>query len=237
MNQDTEIDLLELVIVIRKKIVWVILLTIVCGGIGLGASIFLINPKYSSDATLIVNANENTQVVTSDQINTAKQLIDTYSVILKSETVMKQVIEALDLRDISGWENITPSSLSDLVYIGQVESTQVIKVEAITADQNISNLVVKQILKLAPEVIIRTVKAGSVEVVTGVINRGEVSPNVLKNTAAGGLLGFILAIGLIFIRYFFDRTIKSEEDIESILKLNVIATIPSVKEGIKNEKK
>ena len=60
------------------------------------------------------------------------------------------------------------------------------------------------------------------------------SPNLLKNTAMGGLIGAVLAIAVIVVMYLMDDTIKTEEDVRKYLQLNTLAEIPMEK---KNRKK
>ena len=45
----------------------------------------------------------------------------------------------------------------------------------------------------------------------------------------GFLLGFIIACGIIIVRYMLNDSIKSEEDIEKFLGLNTLAAIPNEK--------
>ena len=53
-----------------------------------------------------------------------------------------------------------------------------------------------------------------------------VSPSVLKNTVIGGMLGLLLASGIVVIAYLFNDTIMSAEDVEKKLGLNVLGTLP-----------
>ena len=65
---------------------------------GFGVSKFLMTPKYQASALMIVNTRQDTTSnVTSDQINSATKLVSTYSIIIKSDTVLQQVINNLGL--------------------------------------------------------------------------------------------------------------------------------------------
>ena len=52
------------------------------------------------------------------------------------------------------------------------------------------------------------------------------SPSVFRNTLLGGVLGIILAMGVIILIYILDDTIKTPEDVENYLGLNVLTSIP-----------
>ncbi len=51
-------------------------------------------------------------------------------------------------------------------------------------------------------------------------------PRVVLNLAAGILLGLFLGIGTVFFVDYMDNTIRSSEDVEQFLKLNLLAVVP-----------
>lgn len=74
-------------------------------------------PKYQASALMIVNTRQDTTSnVTSDQINSATKLVSTYSIIIKSDTVLQQVINNLGLSltypELAG--RVTVSAVDDL---------------------------------------------------------------------------------------------------------------------------
>ena len=52
------------------------------------------------------------------------------------------------------------------------------------------------------------------------------SPDRLKLNAIGIALGLLIGLGIVAALEFMDATLKSEEDIRTVLALPVIATIP-----------
>lgn len=230
------LDLGKLFRIIKRYLFLIIGCAVGCAVIAILYTVFLITPKYQSYATLIVNNNNSSSLsdgstITNDQINSAKQLVDTYSVILKSESVMDKVITSLNLRAREGMTDITATSLTNMVSISQVNSTQVMRIAATTADQTLSTEIVTEIVHIAPELIIQTVKAGSVEVITPPRARdGKVSPSTSKNAILGGLLGLLISTALVVLISLFDRTIKTDEDIARVLNLPVLGVIPEAEE-------
>ena len=92
------IDLLEVLNAVRQHLLAVILATVILAAAGFGVSKFLITPQYEASALMIVNTRQDiTSNVTSDQINSATKLVSTYSIIIKSDTVLQQVIDNLGL--------------------------------------------------------------------------------------------------------------------------------------------
>ncbi len=53
-----------------------------------------------------------------------------------------------------------------------------------------------------------------------------VSPSLTKNVAAGFLLGFVIAAGIVFIRMMTDDKIKTVEDIRRYTGLVNLAIVP-----------
>ena len=98
-NEENEvIDLTEILSAVRQHLLELIFVTLVAALVGFTASKFLMNPKYDSSALMIVNTRQDVNAnVTSDQINSATKLVSTYSIIIKSDTVLQQVIDNLGL--------------------------------------------------------------------------------------------------------------------------------------------
>ena len=49
------------------------------------------------------------------------------------------------------------------------------------------------------------------------------------------MLGFVLAAGILFIIYYFDRTIKSVEQVEQKIKLPILGGVEEYKKGGKRK--
>ena len=88
-----EIDLLEL-----ARLLWSHALQIAAAGIAaavicLLVCTFVLTPRYQASVNLIVNSRQDGNAsITSDNINSARNLIDTYAVIIKSNIVLNDVI-------------------------------------------------------------------------------------------------------------------------------------------------
>ena len=121
-NEENEvIDLTEILSAVRQHLLELIFVTLAAALVGFTASKFLMTPKYDSSALMIVNTRQDVNAnVTSDQINSATKLVSTYSIIIKSDTVLQQVIDNLGL-------NLTYAKLNKRVTVAAVDDTQVMK--------------------------------------------------------------------------------------------------------------
>ena len=226
-NQDYEtIDLLELLGVVRRHIVVLLLTTVLAAAAGFAVSKFLMTPQYQASALMIVNTRQDTTAnVTSDQLNSASKLVSTYSIIVKSDTVLNQVIANLGL-------NMSYETLAGKVGVAAVDDTQVMEITVTDANPDGARQVCEQITQVAPDAILTAVEAGSVKVISAAsVDPDPVSPNVMRNTAIAGVLGLVVCLGVLFLQVLLDNKINTEEDVTKQLGLNVIGVIPDYENG------
>ena len=226
-NEENEvIDLTEILSAVRQHLLELIFVTLVAALVGFTASKFLMNPKYDSSALMIVNTRQDVNAnVTSDQINSATKLVSTYSIIIKSDTVLQQVIDNLGL-------NLTYAKLNKRVTVAAVDDTQVMKITVQSDSPEWARQVCEQIITVAPDVIKEAVEAGSVKVISNPSLATEpVSPNIMKNTMLAAAVGFVLVIGIIVLQVLLDNKINTEEDVTKYLDMTVLGVIPQYDQG------
>lgn len=230
-NEENEvIDLTEILSAVRQHLLELIFVTLVAALVGFTVSKFLMTPKYDSSALMIVNTRQDVNAnVTSDQINSATKLVSTYSIIIKSDTVLQQVIDNLGL-------NLTYAQLNKRVTVAAVDDTQVMKITVQSDSPEWARQVCEQIITVAPDVIKEAVEAGSVKVISNASLATEpVSPNIKKNTMLAAAVGFVLVIGIIVLQVLLDNKINTEEDVTKYLDMTVLGVIPQYDQGGKKE--
>ena len=223
------IDLLEVLNAVRQHIAVLILCTLATAIAGFVITHFLITPQYESSALMIVNTRQDTtSTVTSDQINSATKLVSTYSIIIKSDTVLQQVIDDLGL-------SLSYSDLKGRVTVSAVDDTQVMKITVRSNNPEWARQVCDGITAVSPDVILEAVEAGSVKVISQAsYSDVPVSPNIKKNTMLGAMVGLVLCLGVILLQVILDNKINTEEDVAKYLDMTVVGVIP-VYEGGKNK--
>ena len=227
MKEEYEtIDLLEILRLLKKNLLVILAVAILLAVAGYLVSAFAMTPQYEASATLIVNSREDqatTQVpITNDQLTSATKLVDTYAVILTSDTVLDKTISNLNL-------NMSYNDLVERVRIESVNSTQVMKITVKDTDPERARAIVADIVEQAPEIIIQTVKAGSVEIISQAkANEIPVSPSKMKNTALAGILGVVLSVGIIVLKFLLNNKFMTDEDITNKLGITVLGIIPQI---------
>ena len=222
-ERDYGLVVLELLQTLKEKVALILAATILAAALGWAFSAFLMPRKYEASVNMIVNTRtEIVGVVTSDSISSAQDLVDTYAIIIKSNKVLNQVIEKLDLK-------MTYEELSKRITVDPIRNTQVMKIAAQCADPQQAALIVQTISEIAPAIVADAVEAGSCKVVSDVYAKGEaVSPNVLKNGVLLGALAFVLVCGLIVLKELFDDFIVDDADLERKLGIPALGVIPDM---------
>lgn len=94
------ISLKEIYEVIKKRFFLIISITIGAALIAAIVSFFIMTPIYQSSTQFIVNQNgqeQQEQYIDQNMIRTNVELINTYNVIIKSNAILDEVVEELNL--------------------------------------------------------------------------------------------------------------------------------------------
>ena len=181
--EDT-LDLGYLFGVLKKHLLFVVLIGIIAAAAGFSVSNFLIPKKYESRALLYIENNQQTsEAVNINDINAAQKLVNTCQIIFKSYTVMDSLIANLDLP-------YTKEELDDMITASSVNGTEVMELVVECGDPIEAQTIVNELVTLSTDEFIRVVKSGSVEVIDlGEVNTDPSYPNVLIITAVCLIMG------------------------------------------------
>lgn len=215
--------IMELLTALKEKILPIILVTVLSLAAGLGISMFLMPQRYEASVNMIVNARTDVSSgVTNDDISSAQNLVDTYAIIIKSNTVLNQVIEQLGL-------DMSYEDLYEDVTVDAINNTQVMKIAIQNEDPLLASRILSTLTEIAPEIVRDAVEAGSCKVVSQVYVADEpVSPNIQKNTIMAGLLGFALCVAFIILKEIMNDYIVDDGDVNRKLGIPVLGIIPDV---------
>lgn len=239
---DEELDLLDLFLAFWKKRFWIIVAVIVGALLGGIYTKYFIVPKYTSFTTLLLTKNVNTsdvavdmatgEAITQSDITLNQKLISTYGEIMTSKRISNAVIQNLNL-------DMTYEEIIKCVNVSAVKDTDVIKLSITTADPVLSAEIANEMTDVFTSEIGEIYNIQNVSVIDiAEADNEPVNVSYVKNVVIFALIGAVLVAGVIFLLYYFDNTIKSEEDITKLTGLPVLATIPKInvsKGGKENE--
>ena len=217
------IDLKEYFYIIKKR-AWIIALITVTAMVASGIiSFFLLSTVYETKTTLIVNTEQvnETNTITGDQLNVTQKLTLTYGEIIKSRTVIDEVIQALNL-------NMEYGEVSKMITVSPVKDTQIIAITVQDTNPQRAADIANTIPKVFTKEVKRITKANSVEVIDkAVVAENPIKPNKIMNIAIAGVLGFMIGLFIIFVLEYMDNKIKTPQDIEKHIELPILGVIPN----------
>ena len=222
--QRDEIYFQDLLQLLKRYLHVFVISVLVMGLAGFAVSKILITPKYESAVMMIVNTKqENSTTVTNDNITSAQNLVSTYSVIVKSNTVLDQVIEKLGL-------DLKYRDLYDMVYVNAVDDTQIMRIAVRDTDPVRAEQIVSELAKISPAIIVDAAEAGSCKVISKVTtSERPVYPSTKRNVALAMAIGLLLSILYAVLRELTREVhIVDDSDVQKYLGLPIIGVIPEV---------
>ena len=222
-TREIDIDLRKILYMMRTKLVFIAIITIIFGTAAGLYTKFFISPTYSTSVSMCVyNSPDRVttdRVTTQSEITAAQQLVGTYMFALKSDLVLDKVAEELKL----GSGASIRGSISTEAQSGTFAFTVTVTGQDPTRCADIANT----IAKIAPVETVKVVKSGGVEVIdTAKTPTAPISPNLRKNILIGLAVGFALSFAGFFIYEMFDSTITNVKDLAREFELPVLGTVP-----------
>ncbi|MBD8004266.1 YveK family protein [Bacillus norwichensis] len=221
------ISLRELMETIRKRLNLIVLITMAAVLISGIVSYFVITPIYQSSTQLLVNQTKSDQtIVNPGEIQTNLQLINTYSVIIKSAAILNQVNEDLDL-------GMTVSQLDKKITVQSEKDSQVVNITVQDPDPNQAAEIANQIATVFQKEIVDIMNVDNVSILAKAEvgeTQSPVKPRPILNIAIAFIVGLMAGIGIAFLLEYLDNTVKTEQDVEKLLELPVLGAIATFEE-------
>lgn len=184
---------------------------------------FVIDPTYTTTAEVLVgkkNASESGTEYSNNDVQMYQKLMGTYAKVVKSKDVIKRAIERgnLDLDDkkILSSLSVTTNDDNQILTLSYVSKDSKEGVEVLTPLIEEFDETSKDIISTGEMFVLTSPEMPSV----------PTSPNKKMNIMIGIFLGTILGIIIAFFLEYVDDTIKGKEDIESLLHVSVIGSVP-----------
>lgn len=220
MENEEVIDLGYLFKVLKKHLLFIMLIGFICGAAAFVLSEFVMTKKYESKALLYVeNSQQASESVNINDINAAQKLVNTCQIIFKSGTMMDNLIANLDLP-------YNKEELNGMITAQSVNSTEVMQLVVESTDPQEAEKIVNELVRLANIEFMRVIKSGSLEVIDyGEIDTRPSFPNVTLITAAGFLLGLVAAYIIVFVNDMLDVVVKHDDNLAKLYGIPVFAEI------------
>lgn len=222
-NPDDVINIKELFWTVAAR--WkLILLAMLIGALLLGIyHALLVQPSYQADASIFITNNDS--VITVSDLQISSELTEDYAKIIKSRTVLKQVIKEMDL-------DMDFKQLGELVTVSNPEDSHIITITVTCGDMELCRNIANSLMNIGIDRIYQVIGSSEPTVIDYSEAEAveEITPGLLNYMEKGALLGIALVCALICVRYLTDTTLKTEDDIRKYLRMPVLSIVPYFEE-------
>ncbi|SMC18272.1 Capsular polysaccharide biosynthesis protein [Clostridium acidisoli DSM 12555] len=184
--------------------------------------LFRIAPVYESSASLYVMENDLSSGQYTD-MTVIKQLVKDYQSILSSRMITDMVEKSVGLKSDE------VSDITRNVYVSQQGDANIIVLKVRNKSPKMAQNITENFSKLFIEKIsdISTVKNVTVKAIDKPeLPKMPITPRNKLDIAVAFMLSFTASLGIVFLKEYFDTSLKTVEDVEKYLNLKVLGTIP-----------
>ncbi len=225
-----EVDLKELfgVFWIKKYIVIAILAVFVIAG--LIYTYKFVEPEYKSYTTLILGRinymdvnPEDTNAISQQEININSNLVSTYSELIKSDTLIRTVLNNLQKDDIDEKE------LKKSIDVTRKSDTELIEITVKNKDPYIAASIANEISSVFSSKVEEIYKISNVYTIDPAIPMSEpYNINHTRDIVVSILLGLLVSIGYALVVSMLDNTVRTPQDVENGAGLKTLISIPKM---------
>ncbi len=225
-NQTVEISLLEILSSLRKRIVLIILITLIFAGVFWGINKFVLVPTYDSTVKFYIEAStkdEDNPSLGLQAVTLAQRIANTYIELMTTNSFLNLLSEETEA-------DLSAAELKKMITYKSVQDTEILEASVRTTSPELSLKIAQVIAKVAPEEM-NKVKANATLIVVDqpLPAKEQSTPKIMRNTALGFVLGLILGSVLAVLIDILDIKIKKEEDITKNFEVKIIGVVPKIK--------
>lgn len=223
MGESTSIK--EIFAILRKRLLFILIITAAAAAAGGLISFFALTPVYENSTQILVSQSKNNQKeVQFNDVQTNLQLINTYNVIIKSPVILDEVIKQLKL-------SMTSKELESKITVSSEQDSQVVTIAVRDTDAKRAAVMANAVAAVFQDKITTIMNVDNVSILSkaeAADSQSPVEPNRKLNIAIAFAAGLLGGIGLAFLLEHLDNTIKSEEQLESVLGIPILGTVTSI---------
>ena len=232
MEKFQEIDLMEFWHIFVYRFPIILLAAVIAVSGFFGFNLLTYEAEYSSTATLyILRQNDEIQSAATayNEINLATKVVNDCTHMLKSRSVVEPVIEELGL-------NMTYSQLYAKISTKNPNDTRILEVKVAGATPELAKQIVDRLCEIGQEKIAQAMGYQQVNLFEyGTLPVSPSNRTSLRTYALIGAVTAVLTYAVFAIMHLVDDRIRSDEDVERLLGLSVLAAIPDLNAEHKNK--
>lgn len=219
-----ELDIREILSYFWEKIVYFIIIVLLCLTLGCLYFVFVQKPLYTSRTSIVLTGfsmiKNGDSTITQTDLNINSKLVSTYQEIVKSRRVLSEVIDHLQL-------NYSTEKLAKMISVYSVSDTEIIEIAVTSEKSNEAYLIANEVADSFSSEVKDLYNLSNVSI----LDEAEISEipsnmNLMKHIIIYLGIGMVLAFLIIFVTFYFDTTIKTAQDIEKRYGLPILGSVP-----------
>lgn len=219
-ERQIEIDLIGLFHFLKKRIIILLTVALVCGVAGFLYAETFIKPTYVAETRLYVLNRSSTTTLQSHDFQLSDQILKDYQVLITGKNVTKEVVKELKL-------NMSPNALGSRISVTAPEETRVLQITVTDGDPKQAAAIANKVCEVAARQLRNITDADAVhQLYEAEVPLYPSGPNAKRHMMLWAVIGLLAAGGILTVVFMLDDSIRSEEDVEKYLGLSVFGVIP-----------
>lgn len=227
-----EITLKEFFTILRKGIVFIISISLVFAVCSFFVSNYFIQERYTTSVKLYVDIKTDSKSSNNyNNYNYAVSLVNSYKEMLETNKFYNMLEEDLD-------NEFTAKALSNAINFSPLNNTEIFEAVVVANSAEDAKKIADSVAENAPRFIFEFDQVNSLKIADeAILPTAPSSPNVIVNTGVAFVVGFILAVLIVFIRKVFDVKIRYDENLTTICGVPVLSAIPDLSDRTSDNKR
>lgn len=220
-----ELNLKDLIDIFWTRKAQIFLIIAIFAVIGFMYSYIFLTPEYQSVTSILLaksNTSENESgTITSTDITLNQKLVSTYSELLKTDSLLTQVINNLNIQK-------TTEELKKSITVSAKADTEIIEIKVVDKNSEMAAKIANEVANVFIEKVAKEYYNMDNVYIVDQAKKAEIPYNInhVKDLIKFVAIGFIVSCLYAVFANMLDTTVKSKEDIEKRLGLTVLTTMP-----------
>ena len=229
VRQEDTIDLLELAKILLHRWIIILVVTVLTGAACFGFFHFTTDTSYSATIKMYVNADalSVSSSISVSTLNASSSLVPIYKEIVNTHLVLDKVGKLLNNEGYSGIDYYYLTE-NKMIECSAFNNTPVFQIKVTDTDPERAIEIANTIAKVLPTEIANIIDGSSARIVDSALSAERLSRGVLKNSAIGAMLAFVIMCFIIIMNdYFLNDSISDVKYLEETFPdIPVLGNIP-----------
>ena len=213
-----EINLGEMFAYFKAKLHILLIIFALIFGLGSFYVFFMQKPKYEATATVIVSSDKSNANLPGE-VATNKNLIDTYTQVVKSHRVLDKVKNDINIEK-------SYDEMLKMIEVSAIKGTEIINITTTDRDAEFATKMTNKIADHFVKEIAKIYNDRNINVLDSAVAPTEpANIKIVRQEIIAFAAGLIVSVSILFLVLYFDRSVKTSEQVESQLHLPVIGKI------------